>query len=281
MNNHYKITIPEPCHEDWNKMTPNKEGRFCMNCSKTVTDFSAMSADEIQHFFIENQNKKICGSFKNEQLERLIIQIPNHVLYTQTSYHKMFLLALFVAMGTTLFSCQDKEGKKQKIDKIEVIKDSIALKIIPNKDTAKIKEPVVKPPVPSMPETVIYRTTGEIIVEDYPEQPEKHIDYEAIFKSHDLEVLPTPEYGFEKFYAYFHNNYIDAAKTEDHEGRVFISFVVEKDGSLSNFEVVRNTFNANEEEVIRVLKTGPKWIPGKANNQIVRSTYNLPITFKK
>lgn len=281
MEQKYKITIPKPCNEDWNEMTPNKEGRFCMHCSKTVIDFSTMSADEIQHFFIENQGKKICGSFKNEQLKRLIIQIPNHVLYTQTSYHKMFLLALFVAMGTTLFSCQDKEGKKQKIDKIEVIKDSITSKITPNKDTVKIKVPPVNPPTPSIPETVFYITTGVIVADEYTEQPEKPIDYEAIFKPEDLDVLPSPEYGFEKFYAYFHNNYIDAAKIEDHEGRVFISFVVEKDGSLSNFEVVRNTFNANEEEVIRILKTGPKWIPGKANNQIVRSTYNLPITFKK
>ncbi|TDO78093.1 hypothetical protein EV143_103338 [Flavobacterium chryseum] len=120
----HKITIPEPCHEDWDKMTPNENGRFCLSCSKTVVDFTSMLPEEVQHFFIQNQNKKVCGRFKNEQLESLIIQIPSQVLYTQTQYHKMFLLALFIAMGTTLFSCADKDGNKNRIDKIEIVNNT-------------------------------------------------------------------------------------------------------------------------------------------------------------
>jgi hypothetical protein len=119
-----KITIPEPCHEDWNKMKPNENGRFCMSCSKTVIDFSSMLPEEIQHYFIQNQNKKICGRFKQSQLDSITIQIPNRLLYSQTNYHKMFLLALFIAMGTTLFSCADKEGNKKKIDQIEIVDNS-------------------------------------------------------------------------------------------------------------------------------------------------------------
>ena len=121
MEEKYKITIPKPCGENWNKMTPNENGRFCLSCSKTVVDFTSMLPDEIQHFFIQNQNERICGRFKNSQLETITIQIPRQVLYTQTKYHKMFLLALFIAMGTTLFSCADKEGNKNRIDKIEIV----------------------------------------------------------------------------------------------------------------------------------------------------------------
>jgi len=123
MERKYKITIPEPCHEDWNKMTPNDNGRFCGSCSKNVVDFTNMMPDEIQDNFLKHSN--VCGRFKNSQLNSLTIQIPNRVLYSQTHYHKMFLLALFIAMGTTLFSCADKNGNKQKIDKIEVVEDSI------------------------------------------------------------------------------------------------------------------------------------------------------------
>ena len=49
MENKYKITIPEPCHENWDEMTPRENGRFCMSCSKTVVDFTSMLPDEIQH----------------------------------------------------------------------------------------------------------------------------------------------------------------------------------------------------------------------------------------
>jgi hypothetical protein len=151
MERKHKITIPEPCHENWNKMTPKDNGRFCMSCSKTVVDFTTMLPDEVQHFFIQNQNKSICGRFKKSQLDTITIQIPSQVLYTQTHYHKMFLLALFIAMGTTLFSCQDKNGKKQKIDKIEVVEETQHITVgiaLPPKHDPKNNLNLVPPPPP-------------------------------------------------------------------------------------------------------------------------------------
>ncbi|MES2545191.1 MAG: hypothetical protein V4548_09925 [Bacteroidota bacterium] len=124
----FKILIPKPCNENWDKMTPNENGRFCDSCAKSVVDFTTMLPDEIQHYFIQNKDARICGRFKKTQLNSVIIQIPNATLFSQTNYHKMFLLALFIAMGTTLFSCSDKNGNKQKIDKVEVVEDSKELK---------------------------------------------------------------------------------------------------------------------------------------------------------
>jgi hypothetical protein len=46
-----KITIPKPCHENWENMTPDEKGRFCAVCSKTVRDFSKVPDDEIIGFF--------------------------------------------------------------------------------------------------------------------------------------------------------------------------------------------------------------------------------------
>lgn len=122
MEREYKITIPEPCHEDWDKMTPNDIGRFCGSCSKNVVDFTNMLPGEIQVYFQQHNN--VCGRFKKSQLDSITIQIPNRVLYSQTHYNKMFLLALFITMGTTLFSCSDKNGNKQKIDKVEIIENT-------------------------------------------------------------------------------------------------------------------------------------------------------------
>ncbi len=62
------IAIENPCHEDWNRMTPEKQGRFCNSCEKIVIDFSEMSDSEILQFFNKPKTEKICGRFKSEQL---------------------------------------------------------------------------------------------------------------------------------------------------------------------------------------------------------------------
>lgn len=124
MRHTFKIEIPKPCHEDWDKMKPDGNARFCNSCTKNVVDFSSMNKTEIQEYFIRNQGKKVCGMFSNEQLDAIVIAVPKQLLFSQVQFHKMFLLALFVTMGTTLFSCSDTNGEKRSIDGIEVT-DSI------------------------------------------------------------------------------------------------------------------------------------------------------------
>ena len=64
------------------------------------------------------------------------------------------------------------------------------------------------------------------------------------------------------------------------EGMVVISFVVEKDGSLTNFEVVRKLLPLFDEEALRVVRLMPKWIPVIEKGEPVRWQFNLPIKFK-
>jgi len=64
-----KITIPTPCHENWEAMTPEEKGRFCSVCSKTVMDFTAASDEEIIDVF-SNSTEEICGNFHASQLNR-------------------------------------------------------------------------------------------------------------------------------------------------------------------------------------------------------------------
>ena len=63
-------------------------------------------------------------------------------------------------------------------------------------------------------------------------------------------------------------------------GRVVLSFVVEPDGSLSNINVVRSVDPLLDKEAIKVVKSMPRWIPGKQNGKEVRVKYNLPVSFK-
>ncbi|UTN05829.1 energy transducer TonB [Flavobacterium bizetiae] len=283
MEQKFKLTIPKPCNENWDEMIPQDNGRFCLNCSKTVIDFSSLLPEEIQHFFIQNQNKRICGRFKNSQLETITIQIPSRVLYAQTSYHKMFLLALFVAMGTTLFSCQNKDGNKHKIDKIEVIQDTGN-----RRDSTKLpaaKDSLLQKSQPSKITStnfaaVSYVTKGEVIAVDHSSVSDP-VDYDGIFNSASLDTSPVPEKGIENFYSFINDNYVNPNKTEKITGKIYITFIIEKDGSLSTFKIIKDAGSGTGEEAVRVLKIAPKWIPGQLDNHVVRTLYALPISLEQ
>jgi hypothetical protein len=66
------LSIPNPCSENWNKMTPQEKGRFCDTCQKCVVDFTAMTDAAVLDYFNKN-NGKICGRFDKRQLDRVLI----------------------------------------------------------------------------------------------------------------------------------------------------------------------------------------------------------------
>ena len=70
MSKKFQLQIPEPCHEDWDKMTPGDKGRFCDSCQKTVHDFTGMSDAQLIAFFKKPSTGSVCGRFYNDQLER-------------------------------------------------------------------------------------------------------------------------------------------------------------------------------------------------------------------
>ena len=77
-----------------------------------------------------------------------------------------------------------------------------------------------------------------------------------------------------------HTKYPEAAKAKGIEGRVIVSFIVERDGSITDIEVVKSVEKSLDEEAIRVIKSMPKWKPGRENNTKVRCKYTLPVTFR-
>jgi len=64
------------------------------------------------------------------------------------------------------------------------------------------------------------------------------------------------------------------------QGRVIITFVVEKDGSIAEAKVMKSVYPALDEEALRVVNAMPRWIPGKLNGVCVRTKYTIPITFR-
>lgn len=285
MERKYKITIPKPCHENWDIMTPNENGRFCLSCSKTVVDFTSMVPDEIQHFFVQNQNNKICGRFRKSQLDSVIVQIPSRVLYAQTNYYKMFLLALFIAMGTTLFSCADKEGNKKKIDKVEVVKDTIKTehtavgktRIGPN-DSLKYPPP----PPPKVDQVKFVKNP----VENTKKEKSSNIDSkkkteEPVYNG-GIAVETNAEFpgGIDQFYTFFEKEFKKPEGSNIGKLKIILAFAVEKNGSVSYLQSQPAIDEPFEKELIRVLSLCPKWQPGETNGKKVRRMYSLPIVLE-
>ena len=74
--------------------------------------------------------------------------------------------------------------------------------------------------------------------------------------------------------------YPQIAQENNISGRVLLMFVIERDGTLTNIQVLQTPDSSLSDEAIRILKTSPKWTPGKQRNQSVRVKYTLPIDFR-
>jgi hypothetical protein len=280
MSSQFKISIPEPCHEDWDKMIPDEKGRFCEHCSKTVIDFTSMPPAEIKHFFLENRGKSICGRIKQSQLDGIVIQIPSGVLYSQTNYQHYFLLALFVVMGTTLFSCADKNGNKQKIDKIEIVEDlpneknSIIEDTVPKTEIkTNTNNPVLSKKGKKIKLTEYMENMGAIAIASLPEEIDN-----TIYGSMGIDVKPEFPGGEKEFYSFIKKKYLFPKKTKDLNGEMRASFTIDREGKLSVVKDLKNFGFGTGEELKRVLFTSPKWFPGEVNGKKVSTNFEIRCT---
>lgn len=96
-----------------------------------------------------------------------------------------------------------------------------------------------------------------------------------------VDEYPEFEGGMKGWAKYIQRNlrYPYAAQELNTQGKVFISFVVEKDGSITNVTLVKGIGSGCDEEAMKVIKKSPIWKPGKNKGTPVRVRYNMPITF--
>jgi len=102
----------------------------------------------------------------------------------------------------------------------------------------------------------------------------------------EVEKMPVFTYkgmgSIEGFRAYVMDNvkYPEEAMTKGIQGKVYISFVVDANGSMTNVKVMRGVNKLLDEEAVRAVKTSPKWIPGEEKGAKVAVGFTIPVTFK-
>lgn len=105
------------------------------------------------------------------------------------------------------------------------------------------------------------------------------VDRNTIYN--DVDQMPTFPGGVYALMNYLSSNiqYPYRAQELGVQGRVVVSFVVEIDGSISDFQVVQSVFPDLDNEALRVVRAMPRWTPGRVNGEKVRVKYNVPISF--
>jgi hypothetical protein len=288
MKSTYKLSIPKPCHENWSEMTPNDKGRFCQSCSKTVVDFTHMKTNDIQEFIRNNKDQRICGHIRQNQLDAINLQISDTVFEQTMSFHKLFLLALLLAMGTSLFSCADDKGNIKKIERIEIVEksidsvDAVSLKK-ETSDSIDIEKPT--PPI-IIPEIMgdMIMVEGEMEV-NYEEQPHSwySVDEKPNFVDapKDLTDKEIKDY-FNKRMSDFVTEHFNTDTTVNlglsGRQRVITRFTIDEYGNVKDI-LARGPHVSFEKEAKRVIELLPQFIPGKYDGENVEITYDLPIIF--
>lgn len=110
----------------------------------------------------------------------------------------------------------------------------------------------------------------------------KAVDYgTSIVNTSILDKLPEFPGGMKNFYTYVGNNFENPEMDGMTNLKVYVSFVIEKDGSMSNIKVLRDPGYGLGQEAVRVLKSlKTKWSPGIIDSKPVRTAYNLPISIE-
>lgn len=201
----------------------------------------------------------------------------------------VILVAALVAFNVKSY---DKEEKEQ----IERVATDEQEEIIIQTQ----QEELPPPPPPEQPEV----TTEFEVVEDEAEiKNELVVNAEVTDDTKNIEITPVkieeeeeeedvqiftvvendPEFpgGMEALYKYLRDNikYPQLARDNNITGKVYVTFVVERDGSIANPRVLKDIGGGCGAEAIRVVKSMPKWSPGKQRGKAVRVQFNLPVSF--
>ena len=164
-----------------------------------------------------------------------------------------------------------------KVDQVKFVKPVVAKTEDVTEDPPKVEEIKDKK---LGAETIKGDPDAPLTVEPVGNGPKDVVeDDNTIYNSAGIEVKPEFPGGMAKFLGFVKNNY-QAPDEPGLKGKVFISFVVEKDGSLTDIKVLKDIGFGTGKEAERVLRKCPRWTPAEQNGKKVRCSYQLPISIE-
>jgi protein TonB len=230
------------------------------------------------------------------------------------SYSKLLLFALlgtlgFVGVAIGLPKVMSMFGEDENAG--NMLKKEVMVELQQAEEDKAEEEPPPPPPPPPPPQIQQLQftppvATNEEVEEEPPTQEEvqntnvgettqegENIDAppqvevnqvveDEIFDAAALSEQAEPNGGMAAFYDFLKKNmkYPAMEKESGIEGKVYVSFVVSPDGTLSDFVIKRSVSKGLDNEAVRVIKASPKWTPGKMGGKAVKSRFTLPINFK-
>ncbi len=207
------------------------------------------------------------------------------------NYRTIFLqIGIILTLSAILFAFEWKTAINHQIDLFDGEEIDIAEYNIP-RTPRKEEKRKVKPPTPLeqiiiadddvvIEDEPLFKDEEEWTENDFPEwiEPEEEVDEPIFF----AEVMPTFQgKGVSYFRTYIANNikFPRTAIENGIAGTVFVEFVVDKDGSISDIKVIRDVHPIVDEAVIEVIKNSPKWEPGINNGKFVKVKFTIAIKF--
>lgn len=205
-------------------------------------------------------------------------------------------IGLVVALVASLVAFNVKSYDKE-------VKDAFQREAVQEEEEIIIQTDIQEPPPPPPPEVPEVTTVIEVVADDKEIKNELVVNAEVTEDTKNIEITPVvveeeedeaetqiftvvendPEFpgGMEALYKYLAQNikYPQLARDNGITGKVYVTFVVEKDGSIANPKVLRDIGGGCGQEAIRVVKSMPKWTPGKQRGKAVRVQFNLPVNF--
>ncbi len=216
---------------------------------------------------------------------------PSADLNRKTGLHLSIGLVISLALITLAFEWKSYDD--QSLVDLGVVDDDFedVMEIPPTEQPPPPPPKIQQPEIIEVPDEEEIEEEIEIdldieVTEDtqieemvFEEAPEEEVSDEIFMV---VEDQPEPNGGIQAFYDYVNKNmkYPSQARRMGVEGKVFVQFVVNTDGSLTDVKAIKGIGAGCDDEAVRVIKSAPKWKPGKQRGRAVRVRMVLPITFK-
>ncbi|RTQ47154.1 TonB family protein [Hymenobacter gummosus] len=228
------------CHEDWQRMTPTVRGRHCRSCQREVIDFTQASAAELAAAQAAAPDGRVCGHFRRGQLAG-----GQPVRFGLWARAFVLTLALVLLQGLTARQAWAQTRKA----------------------APKASHPAAPPLPPSA-----YEADG--IVAAPPAESTGTARQPYVYVDH----MPEPP-GGQEAYRLAMGKQLRRPAGQPLAGKVFVSFIVQPDGHLTDLKVIRGLSPAYDAEALRLVQRLQPWTPGRLHGRAVPVSFTQVVVF--